>query len=69
MLLCDIDEHLHLLVAQHNAGRVAGIRDHDGARVLVDERFDLLAVSVAIPLLRAVGIGRIDAPQVRVIVL
>ena len=53
MLLCDIDEHLHLLVAQHNAGRVAGVRDHDGARVLVDERFDLLALSVAIPLLRA----------------
>ena len=40
-------------MAQHNAGGVAGIRDHDGARVLVDERFDLLAVSVAIPLLRA----------------
>ena len=53
VLLSDIDEHLHLLVAQHNAGRVAGIRDHDGARVLVDERFDLLALSVAIPLLRA----------------
>ena len=58
MLLCDIDEHLHLLVAQHNAGRVAGVRDHDGAGVSVDERLDLLAHGVAVALLGASGNGR-----------
>ena len=58
MLLCDIDEHLHLLVAQHNAGRVAGVRDHDGAGVSVDERLDLLAHGIAVALLGASGNGR-----------
>ena len=53
LLLGDVGHETELFLGEDGAGRVAGVRDHDGARALVDERFDLLAVSVAIPLLRA----------------
>ena len=57
----DIDEHLHLLVAQDHARGIAGVCDENGARVLVDLRFDLLAVGVAVTLLRC----RRDGADVR----
>ena len=55
MLLGEVNEHLHLVVRQHHAGGVAGVRDHDGAGVGIDERLDLLALGVVIALL---GAGR-----------
>ena len=39
-------------MAQNDSRGVAGVCDEDGAGVLVDLRFDLLAVSVAVTLLR-----------------
>ena len=58
VLLSEVDEHLHLGLTQHHAGGVAGVRDHDGAGVSVDERLDLLAHGVAVALLGASGNGR-----------
>ena len=55
MLLGEVNEHLHLVVRQHHAGGIAGVRDHDGAGMLIDERLDLLALGVVIALL---GAGR-----------
>ena len=55
VLLGEVNEHLHLVVRQHHAGGVAGVRDHDGAGVLIDERLDLRALGVVIALL---GAGR-----------
>ena len=55
VLLGEVNEHLHLVVRQHHTGGVAGVRDHDGAGMLIDERLDLLALGVVIALL---GAGR-----------
>ena len=48
----NVNEHLHLLVAEHNARRIAGVRDDDGTGVLVDLRFDLFTVGIAVALFR-----------------
>ena len=61
VLLGNIAHHAHLFRRQDNAGGVAGVRDHDGAGVLVDSLFDLLAVGVVIAFL---GAGR-DGTDVR----
>ena len=58
MLDRNVNEHLHLLVAEHNARRIAGVRDDDGTGVLVDLRFDLFAVGIAVALFRRSRNGR-----------
>ena len=71
MLLGEVNEHLHLVVRQHHAGGIAGVRDHDGAGVLIDERLDLLALGVVIALLgtgRDGGDGRAAGAHHRVVV-
>ena len=55
MLLRNVEHQVQLLRSEHVAGRVAGVRYHDGAGVLVYARLDPLAVSVEIALL---GVGR-----------
>ena len=55
MLLRNVEHQVQLLRSEHVAGRVAGVRYHYGAGVLVYARLDPLAVGVEIALL---GIGR-----------
>ena len=47
-----VEDHFHLVPRQARAGRVAGIRDHDGLCLRRDARLDLFAVCEEIALLR-----------------
>ena len=59
VLLSDIEHQLQLVRREDGAGRVAGVRDHDGAGVLVYAGLDALAHGVAVVLLGA-GRQRVD---------
>ena len=57
MLFGDVAHQLHLFSGQNGAGGVAGVGEHDGAGVLVDQRLDLLAGCEFVAFLRGAGDG------------
>ncbi|CDB87395.1 unknown [Firmicutes bacterium CAG:170] len=57
MLFRNVEDHFHLRMRQDGAGRIAGIRDHDGAGALVDGGLELLTARVEVALLRTSGNG------------
>ena len=55
MLLGDVQHQLELFGRQYSAGGVAGVGDHNGPGMFVDQGFNALSHSVAVALLRAGG--------------
>ena len=55
MLLGDVGHETELFLGEDGAGRVAGVREEDGAGVLVDARLDALTDGELVVLLRRCG--------------
>ena len=55
MLLGDVGHETELFLGEDGAGRVAGVREEDGAGVLVDARLDALTDGELVVLLRCCG--------------